>query len=142
MKRRSFLGGLIAAPFAAKQAAEQTAMGLAKVDVGNAADYVFGAPKILSAPDTGIEQKPVQWVVKHLSKQFPEWLEESLRRDNSHVHVISPDIATMRSVSLSSKYSMQKQRQLKSAKDRLLRDLHQPWKEERDKFGQMTGWWF
>ena len=143
MKRRAFLKFLGVSPVAGKMAAEKMAMELADVSIhpSSGLNVVSDLGNGLSVERIKQERKPISWLQDFFRKGFPEWLKEKARNESDHVHSIMPDIASLRSVSLSGKYAMQRRFQYEKALEKLKKIGSNNYWDERDKFGKETGWW-
>lgn len=130
MQRRSFLGLLgmapVAAPMAAKAAIERADAEL----VGVTLNGVAKDSMLVSVGHT--ERSMLAKAASVLNGVVPDWKKRQLREEAKSVRYISPDVATLRSVSLSSKIRIQRERDY----NRYLREF-----EDRY-FGGSANWFF
>lgn len=120
--RRGFLGFMAAAPVAAKGAAKEAAMKLTGANVGMA----------------GVHDPSIRLGV-------PDWLKKQIKKETSYVREIHPDIAALRSVSVSGMFRMQRQYQFRSGIRRVqgyASGEEEQWEEMRKKLAEETGFWF
>lgn len=107
MNRRGFLKFLPAAVIGGKQAAAEAAEKLALGNVGALGSVGF-PPSVgmIHSPDSS---DSTTWARRNLTRLLdPRWLEQ--RREQIGVAVLDPDLASMKSLSLSVRISMQKDR--------------------------------
>lgn len=148
--RRGFLGFMAAAPIAAKGAAKETSMRLSGVGVGFK-DVLYYGGNSSSVGWRDAEECAVEPVddLRRLQAIFrsgiPEWLREKTRVETSNVDVLTPNIATLRSVSLSAKCQMQRDFQyrkgIRQIEDRVAGKVDAV-SALRRKLEQETGFWF
>ncbi len=104
LNRRNFLGAAAASPLAAKEFAQKVAaeaqMEAAKISLYSDSIYTG-----ISTPDIDLPMRSLWDALKELG--IPDWKKEDLWEDARRSRTLDPDIASMRSLSLSAK--MQKQ---------------------------------
>jgi hypothetical protein len=105
--RRNFLRGVVAAPFAAKQVAEQAASRLSGISIG----HLAGSNQIgINQPPALAQPSNLQWLKVIDDKTLRRELESIYYERERQVSAIDPDIACLRSVSLSAKIAYQRER--------------------------------
>lgn len=123
MKRRGFLGFIggaaVAGPSMAKQAMAQ---GMEAMSVGptlSSMGYAINAPISRTDSAVGPTDGPydaVRWAKRDLARFFGKSAERLLKeRLDTHVGYLDPDIAVMRSLSLTTKIRMQRDRNFERA---------------------------
>lgn len=139
MKRRGFLGALVASPFAAKKTAKdiinQETMALTGVPVGS---RPIGAEAPFPVNEKSMAKAAV-WEL--LGKKIPDFKMAELKRDASYISFIHPGIATLRSVSTTSKFNMQRQSNLNKAVEHVEREFTSSLLDQREAFKNKFGWW-
>jgi hypothetical protein len=137
-RRRAFgaIGGLAATPIAAKEAIDKK---IAEVAINGG--VMLAPPKEVAGalPDAGewIDRYvPVANYIKMLG--VPDFVREHYRRTSTYVAALDPDIAALRSFSMSVKILMQRERNL----ERMLESLEYQGKQSRAStaFKAVTGW--
>ncbi len=121
MKRRGFLGGILASPLALKAAAEEKIASLSNI-------YMKGTTQVstsvlediaIARDSWGGESVGISgesWTARRLKelrllKTFaPQLLEKKRRADARRVHEIDPDLAGLQSMSLAAKIAFQRER--------------------------------
>ena len=119
LNRRSFFGVAVASPFAAKEAALkaiETASTMQSSGISYHNDSLY----------TGISTSSVNGPMRSLwdairDMGVPDWKREDLREDSRRSRTLDPDLAAMKSFSLSTKMRMQWQRNYGLLIDRALR---------------------
>lgn len=118
LARRNFLRGAVAAPFAAKKVAEQTAASLSRLSVGSvgAGQIGYGLNEVPSV------QAPLSppWAKALANATIRKDLESIYFERERGVSQIDPDLAVLRSVSLSAKITYQRERNVRRAMDGLV----------------------
>ncbi len=120
LNRRNFLGAAAVSPFTArdlaKQVAEDAQMEAANVGIYDDAIY----PGFVG--DSDDEDMRSLWdVIKEIG--MPEWKKDDLWEDARRCRTLDPDIASMRSMSLTAKMNMQWQRNYEHLVDRAHKQL-------------------
>lgn len=108
LNRRKFFGVAAASPLAAKEAAIQAAEAL-RMEASGMSVYSDSLYTGINVPDFdddyGEPTKTIWDAIKELG--MPEWKRDDLWDDARRSRTIDPDIAAMRSVSMSAKLDMQ-----------------------------------
>lgn len=112
LARRSFLKAMAAAPLVSKDAAAKDLMGLAGASV---------AP--VPAMIMGVSPQSTKLLALFKAGMLPEWFLRGQRRVANYRNSIEPDVACLRSVSLSSKFRIQRDRVAQRALDNFERDI-------------------
>ena len=113
LARRSFLKAMAAAPLVAQEAATEKALQLTGTSIGPLPVSIVGSHnaavvKLLALAKTGA---------------LPEWFTRQQKRNNVYNARISPDVACLRSVSLSAKHRIQQDRSYADSLQNLERDF-------------------
>ena len=123
VNRRSFFGVAVASPFAAKEAAMKVLE-----NAGNLTSQMqsSGISYHSDSLYTGISTSSVNGPMRSLwdairDMGVPDWKREDLREDSRRSRTLDPDLAAMKSFSLSTKMRMQWQRNYTHLIDRALR---------------------
>ena len=119
MKRRGFLGGILASPLALKAAAEEKAAKLSGWWDGDLLSPV-GTDLVHTLADNTpgelISINMESWVARAVKEAqllqtlAPELLERKRRREAKEVRSIDPDLAALQSMSLAAKIAFQRER--------------------------------
>ena len=129
LNRRKFFGVAAASPIAAKQAAEKVieAAEMEMSGMGLHSDSLYTGLSMPSFDDDDDEtpMRSLWQAIKELG--MPEWKRDDLWDDAKRSRTIDPDIASMKSVSMSAKLDMQWRRNY----DTIVRRAHQLEKMER-----------
>jgi hypothetical protein len=148
--RRSFLGLFAASPLAAKVAADKMiadAAGFAAgadVGLGGKADIIHfggGLPSSdkASAPLTASQKATkTNWLLKRFG--IPRWEEERIRIENRPVHYLDPDLAALKSFSMSVKIATQRERNIEREIARIGRQTS--YNAQLEEFRDRHGFWF
>jgi len=107
VNRRSFFGVAAASPFAAREAATK-AIEAAQMEVSGMSlhsDSLYTGTSYVDFNDDDTPSKTLWDVIKEMG--MPEWKKDDLWDDAKRSRTIDPDIAAMRSVSMSAKLDMQ-----------------------------------
>lgn len=124
MNRRFFLGAAAVSPLAARDAAERAMEEAAKLAQMEAAGVSTFSDSISSyVPISDVDQ-PRRGLWEFIAEVgMPDWKRDDLMADARRSRTLDPDIAAMRSLSLSAKMNMQWERNyrhlVKRAKDQL-----------------------
>jgi len=120
MKRRGFLGGILASPLALKAAAEEKIASLSNIYMKGTTQVSTSVLEDIVARDSwGGESVGISgesWTARGLKelrllKTFaPQLLEKKRRADARRVHEIDPDLAGLQSMSLAAKIAFQRER--------------------------------
>lgn len=120
MKRRGFLGGILASPLALKAAAEEKIASLSNIYMKGTTQVSTSVLEDIVARDSwGGESVGISgesWTARRLKelrllKTFaPQLLEKKRRADARRVHEIDPDLAGLQSMSLAAKIAFQRER--------------------------------
>lgn len=108
INRRSFLGVAASSPLAAKEIAQkameaaQNGSFMPSTGISTYSDSLYTSTYV---PDVSHDMRSLWDAIKDLG--IPDWKREDLREDAKRSRTLDPDIASMRSLSLSAK--MQKQ---------------------------------
>lgn len=141
MKRRNFLGVLAASPLAAKQAAEKAAASLANVDVSG-----LERPNAIPGAGYTLSNEESKGAVRRLivDSGIPEWKLEEMRQHSLYVSHLAPDVASLRSASLSGKIAIQRRRNFEQFKAGFLQQWVSPpsWFRKAQEFREKYGWPF
>ncbi len=119
VNRRSFFGVAVASPFAAKEAAKKV--------IEQAADHAVERSELLQRLDlhrhfTSSVNGPMRSLWEAIRDMgVPDWKREDLREDSRRSRTLDPDLAAMKSFSLSAKMRMQWQRNYNHLVERALR---------------------
>lgn len=108
LNRRKFFGLAAASPLAAKQAAIQAAEAF-EMEVSGMSLYSDSLYTGISVPDFDDEDATTTRTIWDAIKELgmPEWKRDDLWDDARRSRTIDPDIASMRSLSMSAKLDMQ-----------------------------------
>jgi hypothetical protein len=123
VNRRSFFGVAVASPFAAKEAAKKV---LENAGALSSQMQSSGISYHSDSLYTGISTSSVNGPMRSLwdairDMGVPDWKREDLREDSRRSRTLDPDLAAMKSFSLSAKMRMQWQRNYQHLIDRALR---------------------
>jgi hypothetical protein len=136
MRRRGFLGGLLASPLLGGVKPEDAALEASGISIN---PIRHPTPDTLSdLTDTvGFEGNKPWFVQRRLKLEFVKlfdssYFEEAARRNAKEVHSIEPDILALRSVSAAGKVAIQRERNFRrlSNPEHELDDLR--WRERED----------
>lgn len=108
MNRRFFLGAAATSPFTAREAAEQAmaeAMQAAQMAATGVSTFSDSMPSAINVP-ADIPTTRALWDFIQ-DTGMPDWKHEDLKGDARRSRTLDPDIAALRSVSLSGKMNMQ-----------------------------------
>lgn len=118
LNRRSFFGVAVASPFAAKEAAQKVIEQAAQMDAGGIGLY---SDSLYTGIATSVDDGPMRslWdAIKDIG--MPDWKKDDLREDARRSRTLDPDIAAMKSFSLSAKMRMQWERNYNTLVDRAM----------------------
>ena len=119
VNRRSFFGVAAASPFAAREAAAK-AVEAAQMEMSGMSLYsdslYAGTSSYVDFDDDDSPSKTLWDVIKELG--MPEWKKDDLWDDAKRSRTIDPDIAAMRSMSMTAKLDMQWKRNYDRLVDR------------------------
>jgi hypothetical protein len=108
LNRRSFFGVAVASPFAAKEAASKVIEQTAQMEAGGIGLYSDSLYTGIAATGDDGPMRSIWDAIKDIG--IPEWKREDLRDDARRSRTLDPDIAAMKSFSLSAKMRMQWER--------------------------------
>lgn len=118
LDRRKFLGVAAASPLAAKEIAK-TALEKAEMEAANISLFSDSIYTGISTSDPGPTMRSLWDAIRELG--VPEWKEDDLRDDARRNRTLDPDIAALRSLSLSAKMRKQWNRNYKTLVERALK---------------------
>jgi len=107
LDRRNFLGVAATSPFAAKEIA-QRALEEAQMQASGVGLHTDSLYTGVHVPDPSPSMRSLWEAIQDLG--MPEWKREDLREDARRNRTLDPDIASMRSLSLSAKMRKQHER--------------------------------
>ena len=116
LNRRSFFGVAVAWPFAAKEAASKVIEQAAQMEAGGIGLYSDSLYTGIAATGDDGPMRSIWDAIKDIG--IPEWKREDLRDDARRSRTLDPDIASMKSFSLSAKMRMQWERNYQTLVDR------------------------
>ena len=119
MNRRFFLGAAATSPWTAREAAEaamEEATRIAQMEATGISTYSDTMYTGIAVPDDMPESRPLWDFIKDVG--MPEWKRDDLMADARRNRTLDPDIASLRSVSLTRKMQMQWDRNYKVLIDR------------------------
>ena len=122
MSRRIFLGAAATSPFQAKELAHEAARKLSEASTMEAIGSSYYSDSLYTGISTPVADAPMRslWdAIKDMG--MPDWKQEDLREDARRNRTLDPDIAALRSVSLSAKMRMQWDRNYDTLVKRALR---------------------
>ncbi len=119
LNRRSFFGVAVASPFAAKEVAKQAIEQASAMQASGVSYYSDSLYTGISTSSVGGPMRSLWEAVRDMG--VPDWKREDLREDARRSRTLDPDIAAMKSFSLSAKMRMQWQRNYELLVDRALR---------------------
>lgn len=122
--RRSFFGVAAASPFAAREAAKKVVEEASRLQASQM--FSSGVSYHSDSIYTGISTSSVNGPMRNLwdairDMGVPDWKREDLREDARRNRTLDPDIAGLRSFSLTAKMRLQWQRNYERLIDRALR---------------------
>lgn len=118
LNRRSFFGVAVASPFAAKEAASKVIEQAAQMEAGGIGLYSDSLYTGIAATGDDSPMRSIWDAIKDVG--IPEWKREDLRDDARRSRTLDPDIAVMKSFSLSAKMRMQWERNYQTLVDRAI----------------------
>ncbi|MGE3247553.1 MAG: hypothetical protein AB7F96_22590 [Beijerinckiaceae bacterium] len=118
LNRRSFFGVAVASPFAAKEAAQKVIEQAAQMDAGGISYYSDSLYTGISASSDEGPMRSLWDAIKDIG--MPDWKRDDLREDARRSRTLDPDIAAMKSFSLSAKMRMQWDRNYRTLVDRAM----------------------
>ena len=118
LNRRSFFGVAVASPFAAKEAASKVIEQAAQMEAGGIGLYTDSLYTGIAATGDDSPMRSIWDAIKDVG--IPEWKREDLRDDARRSRTLDPDIAVMKSFSLSAKMRMQWERNYQTLVDRAI----------------------
>ena len=122
VNRRSFFGVAVASPFAAKEAAKKVIEQAANLQTMQSSGVSYYSDSIYTGISTSSVNGPMRSLWEAIRDMgVPDWKREDLREDSRRSRTLDPDLAAMRSFSLSAKMRMQWQRNYNHLIDRALR---------------------
>ncbi|MFV0297473.1 MAG: hypothetical protein ACK5JT_15260 [Hyphomicrobiaceae bacterium] len=108
MNRRFFLGAAATSPFTAREAAEAAiaeAQRVAQMEAGGISTYSDSLYTSVAVPDETPTTRGLWDFIRDVG--MPDWKKQDLMEDARRSRTLDPDIASLRSVSLSRKMQMQ-----------------------------------
>ncbi len=111
MNRRFFLGAAAMSPLTAREAAEKAmeeAARLAQMEAAGISTFADSIPSYVPVPDPMPEKRGLWDFIRDVG--MPDWKHEDLKADARRSRTLDPDIASLKSVSLSAKMNMQWER--------------------------------
>lgn len=144
INRRGFFGFLGASPFAARAAAANVTKNLGINPGVKTIDW--GDNQVVGTPNMAMKAKnsdPVGLLNYLMNEGFPEWKLEELKDEvpSRQEHYLEPSIKSLKSVSLTYKTQMQKNKDIETRKNAIIKRLKEamlpvsPSKILQDKFG-------
>ncbi|MCC2097971.1 MAG: hypothetical protein KDJ29_13825 [Hyphomicrobiales bacterium] len=118
LNRRSFFGVAVASPFAAKEAASKVIEQAAQMEAGGIGLYSDSLYTGIAASGDEGPMRSIWDAIKDIG--IPDWKREDLRDDARRSRTLDPDIAAMKSFSLSAKMRMQWERNYQTLVERAL----------------------
>jgi hypothetical protein len=118
LNRRNFLGAAAVSPLTARDIAQKVAEE-AQMEAASMSLYGDSIYTGISVPDEDEGVRSLWDAVKELG--VPEWKKDDLWQDACRSRTLDPDIASMRSLSLSAKMRMQWQRNYDTLVDRAMK---------------------
>jgi hypothetical protein len=119
VNRRSFFGVAVASPFAAKEAAKKVIEQAATMQSSGVSYYSDSVYTGISTSSVNGPMRSLWEAIRDMG--VPDWKREDLREDSRRSRTLDPDLAAMKSFSLSSKMRMQWQRNYNHLVERALR---------------------
>lgn len=119
VNRRSFFGVAVASPFAAKEAAKKVIEQAATMQASGVSYYNDSIYTGISTSSVNGPMRSLWEAIRDMG--VPDWKREDLREDSRRSRTLDPDLAAMKSFSLSTKMRMQWQRNYSLLIDRALR---------------------
>jgi hypothetical protein len=116
LNRRSFFGVAVASPFAAKEAASKVIEQAAQMEAGGIGLYSDSLYTGIAATGDDGPMRSIWDAIKDIG--IPDWKREDLRDDARRSRTLDPDIAAMKSFSLSAKMRLQWERNYQTLVDR------------------------
>lgn len=107
LDRRNFLGVAATSPFAAKEIAKK-ALEEAQMQASGISSYSDSIYTGVHVPDPSPSMRSLWEAIQDLG--IPDWKREDLREDARRNRTLDPDIASLRSLSLSAKMRKQHER--------------------------------
>ena len=108
INRRLFLGAAATSPFQAKELAHEAARKLAEASSMQAVGTSLYSDSLYTGIATPVAEAPMRSLWEAITDLgVPDWKQEDLREDARRNRTLDPDIAALRSVSLSVKMRMQ-----------------------------------
>mgnify|MGYP006292741839 CR=1 FL=1 len=122
VNRRSFFGVAVASPFAAKEAAKKVIENAGQLAQMQSSGISYHSDSIYTGISTSSVNGPMRSLWDAIRDMgVPDWKREDLREDSRRSRTLDPDLAAMKSFSLSTKLRMQWQRNYQHLIDRALR---------------------
>lgn len=118
LNRRSFLGVAATSPLAAKEIAKK-ALEEAQMQATGVSMYSDSIYTGVHVPDVSPNMRSLWDAIRDLG--VPDWKKEDMREDARRSRTLDPDIASMRSLSLSAKLRRQWERNYQILVERALR---------------------
>ncbi len=119
VNRRSFFGVAVASPFAAKEAAKKVIEQAATMQSSGVSYYSDSIYTGISTSSVNGPMRSLWEAIRDMG--VPDWKREDLREDSRRSRTLDPDLAAMKSFSLSAKMRMQWQRNYIHLVERALR---------------------
>ena len=119
VNRRSFFGVAVASPFAAKEAAKKAIEQAATLQSSGVSYYNDSIYTGISTSSVNGPMRSLWEAIRDMG--VPDWKREDLREDSRRSRTLDPDLAAMKSFSLSAKMRMQWQRNYNLLIERALR---------------------
>lgn len=135
MNRRSALRALVAAPVVAKSAGEAIVKSIAETASATQAASLVGLEMASPLPPMGYMGGPAaaKLALLHKAGLLPEWAKREMRSQAEYAsRRLDPDLACMRSVSLSAKMKIQQSRIVSMMIDEL--GISAIWQQQREAF--------
>jgi hypothetical protein len=122
VNRRSFFGVAVASPFAAKEAAKKAIEHAGQLAQMQSSGISYHSDSLYTGISTSSVNGPMRSLWDAIRDMgVPDWKREDIREDSRRSRTLDPDLAAMRSFSLSAKLRMQWQRNYNHLIDRALR---------------------
>jgi hypothetical protein len=118
LNRRGFFGFSAATPFAAKDIAKKIIEEGVAMEAASVSTYTDSLYTGISTSSVGGPMRNLWEAIRDMG--VPDWKKEDLRADARRSRTLDPDIAAMRSFSLSAKMRMQWERNYLTLVDRAL----------------------
>lgn len=142
--RRGFLRTMLAAPAAAKAVSDRAiaeAVGLNPIGLGGYGPSPPGGAPLAANAGALSTSGRVSRLFKFLKKSggLPRFELEKIRRECRYVHTLDPDLAALRSFSMSVKIQMQRERNIERTIEQTL--AYQTYAAAMESFRERHGFW-